>query len=320
LAARRRNLYDVLGVAKDADDDAVKKAYRTLARKHHPDVNPGDKKAEDRFKEVSEAYAVLSDKEKRQAYDEFGDVSLEAGFDAEAARNAQRMGDFGRGAGGGFANAEGFEFDLEDLLGGMLGGRGRPRAGRRAAWPGDDLEVVLELDFLEAALGTTKQMSVARPSAEGQPQIERVSVRIPPGVDEGGRIRVRGKGAEGGGGGPAGDLYARIRVRPHPWFRRDGRDVLLDLPVSVAEAALGAKIEIPTLEGKATVTVPAGSDSGRKLRLRGKGIADPKTGARGNLIATVEIRVPVGLDAEAKQLLRDLAAWDPPGLRKEWES
>jgi DnaJ-class molecular chaperone len=320
LAARRRSLYDVLGVAKDADDDAIKKAYRALARKHHPDVNPGDKKAEDRFKEVSEAYAVLSDKEKRQAYDEFGDVSLEAGFDAEAARNAQRMGGLGGRAGGGFTGAEGFEFDLEDLLGGMLGGRGRARAGRRTAWPGDDLEVVLELDFLEAALGTTKQMSVARPSAEGQPQIERVSVRIPPGVDEGGRIRVRGKGAEGGGGGPAGDLFARIRVRPHPWFRRDGRDVLLDLPVSVAEATLGAKIEIPTLEGKATVTVPAGSDSGRKLRLRGKGIADPKTGARGNLIATVEIKVPVGLDADAKKLLRDLAAYDPPGLREEWES
>jgi DnaJ-class molecular chaperone len=322
LAARRRNLYDVLGVAKDASDDAVKKAYRALARKHHPDVNPGDKKAEERFKEISEAYAVLSDKEKRQAYDEFGDISLEAGFDAAAARDAQRMGGF-RGVGGqpgGFATGEGFEFDLEDLLGGMLGGRGRARGARRTAWPGDDLEVVLELDFLEAALGTTKQLSVARPDAEGNPQIDRVTVRIPPGVDEGGRIRVRGKGAEGGGGGPPGDLYARIRVRPHPWFRRDGRDVLLDLPVTVGEAAIGAKIEIPTLEGKATVTVPAGSDSGRKLRLRSKGIPDPRSGARGNLIATVQIRVPVGLDAEAKQMLRELAAYDPPGIRKEWET
>jgi DnaJ-class molecular chaperone len=318
LAARRRDLYDVLGVARGADDDAIKKAYRALARKHHPDVNPGDKKAEDRFKEVSEAYAVLSDPEKRKAYDEFGEISLEAGFDAEAARNAQRFGGFRPGAGG--FTTEGFEFDLEDLLGGMLGGRGRARAPRSAAWRGDDLEVVLELDFLEAALGATKQMSVARPNAEGKPEIQRVAVRIPPGVDEGGRIRVPGKGAEGGGGGPAGDLYARIQVRPHPWFRREGRDVLLDLPVTMGEAALGAKIEIPTLEGKATLSVPAGSDSGRKLRLRGKGIADPKTGARGNLIATVQIRVPVGLDAEAKQKLRELAAYDPPGLRKEWEA
>jgi len=318
LAKRKRDLYAVLGVAKDADAEAIRKAYRQLARKHHPDLNPGDKAAEERFKEISEANAVLSDPEKRAAYDEFGEVSLQAGFDAAAAREAARMGGFrGFGAesdGGG----EGFGVNFEDLLGGMFGGR--PRGGRRArAWPGEDLELSLELEFLEAARGTTKQISVTRPGPDGQPRVERVTVRIPAGVDDGRRIRLAGKGGAGRGGAPAGDLYARIRIRPHAYFRRDGLDLQLDLPVSVSEAALGARIEIPTLEGRALVTVPPGCDSGRRLRLRGKGIADPKTGKRGDLYATVQIRVPVGLDAEAKEKLASLSAYDPPGLRKEWD-
>jgi len=322
LAAKRSDLYAVLGVARDADADAIRTAYRQLARKFHPDLNAGDKKAEDRFKEVSHAYDVLSDPEKRARYDEFGDISLEAGFDAEAARAAQRMGGFRAHPGGGFAGggAEGLGIDLDDLLGGVFGGRARGRGGRTVrGWPGEDLEVALELDFLEAALGTTKQLAVARPDASGNPQIERVTVRIPAGVDEGGRIRVPGKGAEGQGDGPPGDLYARIRIRPHAFFRREGRDVHLDLPVTVGEATLGAKIEIPTLEGKATVTVPAGSDSGRRLRLRGKGIASPKSGARGNLYATVQIRVWTGLDPEARETVQELAEFDPPDIRKEWE-
>lgn len=319
MAAKRRDPYAVLGVARDADADAIKTAYRKLARKFHPDVNQGDNKAEDRFKEISEAYAVLEDAEKRALYDEFGDISLEAGFDANAARAARRFG--GAGAGPGAGGPE-FAFDLDDLLGGMFGGgRGRGAGRRRAAaFRGDDMEIALELEFLEAARGTTKQISVARPDANGQPQLERVTVRIPPGVDEGGRIRLAGKGAEGSGGGPAGDLYARIRIRPHAWFRRDGRDLLLDLPVTIAEATLGAKIEIPTLEGTATVTVPPGSDSGRRLRLRGKGIPAPQGGTRGDLYATVQIRVPLGLDAAAAETLRSLARFDPPGLRKDWET
>lgn len=322
MAAKRRDPYTTLGVARDADADAIKTAYRKLARKFHPDVNQGDKRAEDRFKEISEAYAVLEDAEKRALYDEFGDISLEAGFDANAARAARRMGGFGGAGAGPGAGGPEFAFDLDDLLGGMFSG-GRARgAGRRQpmAFRGDDMEIALELDFLEAARGTTKQISVARPDASGQPQLARVSVRIPPGVDEGGRIRLPGKGAEGAGGGPAGDLYARIRVRPHAWFRREGRDLLLDLPVTIAEATLGAKIEIPTLEGTATVTVPPGSDSGRRLRLRGKGIPAPRGGARGDLYATVQIRVPLGLDADAAEALRSLARFDPPGLRKEWET
>jgi curved DNA-binding protein len=317
LAKRKRDLYAVLGVAKGADADAVRTAYRQLARKHHPDLNPGDAKAEDRFKEISEAYAVLSDAEKRAAYDEFGEASLQAGFDAAAAREATRMGGFRGFGGGGGGGSEGFGMDFEDLLGGMFGARGG-RRGRGV--PGDDLELALELEFLVAVNGTTKQISVTRPDRNGQPRVERVTVRIPPGVDDGGRIRLPGKGGDGRGGAPAGDLYARIRVRPHAYFRRDGRNLQLDLPVSIGEATLGARIEIPTLEGRAIVTVPAGCDSGRRLRLRGKGIADPKSGARGDLYATVQIRVPVGLDAEAREKLASLAAFDPPGLRKEWEA
>jgi curved DNA-binding protein len=317
LAARRRDLYAVLGVARDADAEAIRTAYRKLARESHPDLNPGDKKAEDRFKLISEAYAVLSDAEKRALYDEFGEVSLQAGFDAEAMRRAQRGFGGGFDADGGFGagGTEGFARPFEDLLGSMFGGRG----GRRArGWPGDDLELAIELEFLEAALGTSKQISVTRPDEQGMPQSERVTVRIPAGLDDGGRIRLAGKGGAGRGGAAAGDLYVRVRIRPHPWFRREGRGVLLDLPVSVSEAALGARIEIPTLEGRATVTVPAGCDSGRRLRLRGKGIADPKTGARGDLYATVQIRVPSGLDDEARAALRTLERFDPPGLRKEW--
>jgi curved DNA-binding protein len=312
--ATRRDLYEVLGVARGADADAIRKSYRALARKFHPDLNQGRSESEERFKEISEAYAVLSDSEKRALYDEFGAVSLNAGFDAEAARGSRRF-----GGGFGQPGSDAFGFNIDDVLGSVFGGRGR---GRRsgASFHGEDLEVTLELEFLEAARGATRQINVMRPGPDGRPQPERVTVRIPPGVDDGGRIRIPGKGAESRGGGPAGDLFARIRIRPNPVFRRDGVDLLLDLPVTVSEATLGARVEIPTLDGTATVTIPPGSDSGRRLRLRGKGIADPKSGARGELYVTVQIRVPVGLDPDARAKLQELSAFDPPGIRKEWES
>jgi len=311
--ASRRDLYDVLGVARGADAETIRKAYRQLARRYHPDLNSG-RGAEDRFKEISEANAVLSDPEKRALYDEFGAISLEAGFNPQAARAGRRF-----GGGFGDAGGESFGFSLDEMLGGMFGGRGRGRRSS-AAWQGEDLEVTLELEFLEAARGSTRQLNVMRPGRDGRPRPERVSVRIPSGVGDGEKLRIPGKGADSRGGGPAGDLYARIRIRPHAVFRRDGRDVLLDLPVTVSEAALGARIEIPTLDGTATITIPPGSDSGRRLRLRGKGIPDPKGGARGDLYVTVQIRVPVGLDPDARAKLLELAAYDPPGIRKEWES
>jgi DnaJ-class molecular chaperone len=313
------DLYAILGVPRDADAETLRKAYRKLARKHHPDVNPGDQSAEDRFKRVSEAYSVLSDPEKRRNYDEFGSISLEGGFDPEAARRAREAfgARFGRGAGGGPRFDPELEFgDLDDLLGNLFRRRGWSGAG---AMPlrGHDLEAELELDFLEAARGGERRLTIHRPRADGRVTPETVSVRIPPGVADGGRIRLPGRGGEGQQGGPPGDLFARIRVRPHAVFRAEGRDVHLSVPITLVEAIRGAKVEIPTLEGRATVTVPPESDSGRRLRLRGKGIPSPGGGPGGDLIVTLEIRVPRGLGAAELEKLEALPGADGRDLRKD---
>ena len=281
----------MLGVPRDADEDAIRKAYRKLARKHHPDVNPGDKVAEEKFKDISQAYAVLSDTEKRRAFDEFGEVALEGGFDPEAARRAReafgaRFGGGARtGAGGGPVEfgGEGFAFDLDDVLGDLFRQRGGPgargRGGPGFALRGADLGAELELDLEEAARGGERRITVTRPVAGGGAKPENVTIRIPAGVADGGRIRIPGKGGEGLGGGPPGDLHATIRIRPHRLFRVEGRDLHLEVPVTVREATLGARIEVPILEGRATVVVPPGTDGGRRLRLRGKGLPHPGGGA-----------------------------------------
>jgi curved DNA-binding protein len=313
------DLYHVLGVARDASEDAIKKAYRKLARRHHPDVNPNDKTAEDKFKEISHAYSVLSDKEKRRAYDEFGDASLEGGFDPEAVRRAREAFGARFGGGGGqpgFGDAEGFQFEgldglFEDLFARQGGGRGRVR-GR-----GADVEAELSLDFLDAARGGEQRLTLTRPQPDGSLKPETVTIRIPPGVADGGSLRIPGKGLPGVGGGPPGDLHARIRVRPHRVFRREGRNLMLDVDVSVGEATLGAKVEVPTLDGRVTLTIPAGTDSGTKLRVRGKGIPSPAGGAPGDLYAVVQIRVPRNLGQRERELLDELAKHDPPDLRKD---
>jgi DnaJ-class molecular chaperone len=326
--SRRRNPYEVLGVARDADEDTIRKAYRKLARKHHPDVNPGDKAAEERFKAISEAYAILSNAEKRRAYDEFGDVSLETGFDAEAARRAREA--FGQRFGGaraGRGEAPGgdeFAFgDLDDLLGdlfsrrgwaGGAGGRRGSRAGRGLRGP--DMEAEVELDLREAARGGEHRFTITRPAADGTARTETLTVRIPPGVADGGRIRIPGKGGEGMGGALAGDLHATIHIRPDPVFRLEGRDLHVELPITVREAVLGAKVEVPTLEGRATLQVPPGTDSGKRLRMRGKGMPNPSGGARGDLYVAIQIRVPTGLDDDAKSKLDALAKFEPPDPRK----
>jgi DnaJ-class molecular chaperone len=319
-----RDLYKVLGVARDADADTLKKAYRKLARRHHPDVNPGDKAAEEKFKEISEAYDVLSDATKRRNYDEFGEISLQGGFDAEQARRAREA--FGARFGGGAGEfrsqggGEPFEFgDLDDLLGrfGFGGGRRGGAAGRAAGLRGSDVEATLELDFLEAAKGGEKRITLQLAGEDGRPRTETITVRIPPGVSDGGRIRLRGRGAPGLGGGPPGDLWALVRIRPHPVFRREGRDLLLDVPVTVAEAIRGARIEVPTLDGRATVTVPPGTDSGQKLRLRGKGVPDPSGGPSGDLYVVLQIRVPKKLEPEQLEHVDALAGAGPEDPRKE---
>jgi DnaJ-class molecular chaperone len=310
-----RDLYEVIGVARDVDADALRKAYRKLARKFHPDVNPGDKKAEERFKELSRAYDVLSDPEKRRAYDEFGELSLQGGFDAEAARRAQRGFGARRGRASGPSSEVEFDLgDMDDVFSRFFGGAAGGTAPRRR---GPDVEAELELDFLEAARGGEKKLTLALSQARGAVTSETVTVRIPAGVADGGRIRLSGKGGAGARGGPPGDLFATIRVRPHPVFRREGRDVVLDAPITVAEAIRGARIEVPTLDGRATVAIPPGTDSGRKLRLRGKGIADPSGGAPGDLYVVVQIRVPKNLDASGLAHVEALAEREARDLREE---
>lgn len=322
----RRDPYEVLGVARDAEPGAIKKAYRKLARQLHPDVNPGDSVAEERFKQVSEAYAVLSDEDKRRNYDEFGEVSLEGGFDPEAARRARDAfgarfgGSTGRaGEDGGFQQFFGggpnrggeeihFDGNLEDLIARMMG-RSQATGPRRGA----DLEAELELELAEAALGCERRLTLARPGADGA-RPETLTVKVPRGMLDGARIRIAGKGADGQDGGPPGDLFATLRVRPDPRFRVEGRDLHVDLPVTVVEATLGAAVEVPTLEGQATMTLPAGTDGGRRLRLKGKGIPGAGKQAAGDLYATVRIRVPRDLDDEGRariEALRDLGPTNP---------
>ena len=318
-----KDLYAILGVARDADPEAIRKAYRKLARRHHPDVNPDDKAAEEKFKEITRAYDVLSDAEKRRSYDEFGEISLQGGFDAEKARRAREAfaSRFGRGGPQGFEGFEGAGDEraemggLDDLFSDLFSRRGwgdlrRERRGR-------DIEAELELDFVDAARGGERRLSIARPMADGRAREETVTVRIPPGVSDGGRIRLRGKGAEGRGGAPPGDLFASIRVRPHRFFRREGRNLSLDLPVTIGEATLGAKVEVPTLEGRVKLTIPPGTDSGAKLRLRGKGVPHPSGGKAGDLYVVVQIRVPRDLTPEAAAKLREISRFDPRDPRGE---
>jgi len=312
-ASKAKDPYAILGVSRDADESAIRKAYRKLARELHPDVNPDNPAAEDRFKAVSEAYSVLSDPEKRKAYDEFGEVSFQSGFDAAEARRARDAfgggfggySDFGAGAGG----AAGFE----DLLSNLFGRSGPGRGPRRRR--GADLEARVDLDFLDAARGCEQRFQVSRPTQDGGQRSESVTVRIPPGVADGGQIRLRGKGGEGLGGGPSGDLIATIRVRPHPLFRREDRDILLEVPLTISEATSGTKIEVPSLDGRVTVTVPPGTDSGSRLRLRGKGVPHPSGGPAGDFYVIIKICVPRNLGEASNRQLEEIAANNPPNLR-----
>ncbi len=316
----QRDLYAILGVARDADAETLRKSYRKLARRHHPDVNQGAKAAEEKFKEISRAYDVLSDAEKRRNYDEFGEISLQGGFDAEKARRAREAfsSRFERRGGPSFEGVgdERSEFGgLDDLFSDLFSRRGA--GGLRRERRGADLEAELELDFVDAALGGERRLSIARPMADGSVRDETVTVRIPPGVADGGRIRLRGKGGEGRSGAGPGDVFARIRVRPHRFFRREGRDLYLDLPVTIGEATLGAKVEVPTLDGRVTLTIPPGTDCGAKLRLRGKGVPHPSGGKPGDLYVAVQIRVPRDLTPEAAAKLQELARFDPPDPRAD---
>jgi curved DNA-binding protein len=293
-----QDYYEALGVPRDASADDIRRAYRNLARRLHPDVNkePG---AEDRFKEISEAYEVLRDPEKRARYDRLGanwragpqppgGGSAENGFDRGSGFRDVRV-DFGSG---------GFGDIFDDLLGGRTG-----RAGRGGfegfSFRGGDQEAELELTLEEAAAGGRRQLSLG----DGR----EFEVEIPPGARDGQRIRLSGQGSPGAGGGESGDLFLRVRLKPHPRFRVQGRDLYVDLAVSPWEAALGADVSVPTLDGSARVKVPAGSSSGRRLRLRGQGLPGGG-GSAGDLYAVVMIHVPKKLTRRERELFKQLAS------------
>ncbi len=298
-----QDYYETLGVKRDAAADEIRKAYRKLSRENHPDVKPDDKAADARFKQVQEAYAVLGDAEKRAKYDKYGHAFNAAG------RGPGGPGGYGGGGAGpvDLNDILGEGFDLGDLFGGLGGGgfgRGRRGPAARPA-KGPDVRAEVTVPFAVAAAGGSQELAFDRGG-----RTERLSVKIPAGVADGATIRLAGQG-EPGRGGPAGDLLLSIKVATHPYFRRDGNDLLVDVPITTAEAALGARVEAPTLsEGTVVVTLPPGTSSGRKLRLRGKGIADRKTGTRGDLYVVAKVVVPDTLTDEQKELYERLRSSD----------
>lgn len=311
----QRDLYDVLGVSRGASSDEIRKAYRKLAKKFHPDMNPGDRKAEEKFKEITAAHEVLSDARKRKLYDEFGPDSLRTGFDEKAADQYRQwrqhggrpgqevpfdLGDFETVNVGGVGN-----FDFGSIFGDLFGGgpRGR-RRGPPSAIPGRDAEAELQVGLRDAVLGAERELHV---------DDKKLRVKIPAGVTDGSRIRLTGQGGDGANGGPAGDLYLVVRLAPHPGLRREGRDLYLDLPLTIPEAAAGAEVVLPTFEGPVQLKIPPGTQSGRQLRLRGKGLPDLKGGPRGDLYAVAKIVLPEESAAlqEAVKPLQDLYKSDP---------
>ncbi|MBX3215984.1 MAG: J domain-containing protein [Labilithrix sp.] len=315
------DFYSVLGVPKNAEADAIKKAYRKLARDLHPDKNPGNKDAETRFKAVNRAYETLHDPKKRALYDEFGEEALREGFDADKARTyrqwqSQGGNGFRGGSGGGFPGAR--AVNLEDLFGGAYSQGGDADFGdlfgrrRRGPMKGADLEQEITVDFDTAVRGTTLQLR--RPDAQ-----EAVTVRIPPGADEGSRVRIPGQGGQSPNGGPSGDLVLVIHVRPHPLFKREGDDLHLEVPIRVSEAIRGTKVKVPTFEGPISVKVPPSTQSGTVLRVRGKGVSR-KGRPQGDLYIRFMVHVPQpNNDRDAADLGRvvdELARFEDPNLRR----
>jgi len=298
----KRDYYEVLGVGRDATGAQVKSAYRKLARKYHPDVNKAPD-ATEKFKEATEAYEVLSNPQKRKTYDEFGHAGLEGGFGPGAraytpgaSRGPAGFAEFFRG-GRGFMGMS-LEEILESL--GGAGGRGRRAAGRRQR--GDDLEYHLRLEFLQAVRGTTTTLRVKRSDPAGRESSETITVKIPPGVREGSRVRVRGKGADGPG--EPGDLYIVTHIVPHPWFRRERDDIYVEVPVSIATATLGGKVDVPIIDGMTTVTIPPGTAGHKRLRLRGKGVAAAGR-PPGDQYVVVRIVPPEKLSPRGRELLEE---------------
>jgi len=349
LSMAKRDYYEILGISKDASASELKKAYRRIAMKHHPDRNPGDKASEDKFKEASEAYEILSDPQKRAAYDQFG----HAGVD----QNGGMGGGAGAGAGfGSFSDIFGDVFG--DIFGGGRGGRGGPSRGA-------DLRYNLQLSLEDAVRGTSVEITVPTlvacetcdgsgakrgsspqtcttcsgmgqvrmqqgffsvqqtcPSCRGKgtlitdpcgscggqgrvEETKKLSVKVPAGVDTGDRIRLSGEGEAGADGGPPGDLYVEVHVKPHEIFQREGRDLFCEVPTDFVDAALGGELEVPTLDGRVKLKVPPETQTGKLFRLRGKGVTPVRGGPRGDLMCRVVVETPVNLTHKQKDLLKE---------------
>jgi DnaJ-class molecular chaperone len=326
-AGASRDYYEILGVSRDADQKTIKSAFRRLARKYHPDVNPGDAEAERRFKEISEAYEVLRDEKKRPEYDRFGHLGDDW---RRAAAGAPGGGSWTHGwTGGGGVGSDfdsgGFSGNLNDLLEDLLGGRGS--AFRQRAQRGQDIRADIDLSLEEAYRGAAREIALPIPqvcpvckgagilgqgavctqcAGSGQmEQMKRLEVRIPPGVRTGSKVRVAGQGATGAGG-QRGDLYLIPRIASHKLFKRQGDDLYLDLPVTYAEAALGAEVAVPALNGRVTMKLPAGASSGQRLRLAGRGMPKMKGGGNGDLYVRLRIVVPKNLSDQERDLIRRL--------------
>ena len=359
--ADKKDYYESLGLEKGASEDEIKKAFRQQAKKYHPDVNPGNARAEARFKEINEAYEVLSDAEKKSRYDQFGHAGVDPNF----------------GAGGGFGGFSGFGdmgFDLGDLFGSIFGGGGSTSRSRNAPRKGERIRAELIITFEEAAFGCEKEVSIMRietcddcegtgckegttaekctecngrgtvttqqrtpfgvmqsttdcQKCSGRGKIihqpcekcrglalvrrnRNIKVSVPAGIDDGQTISVRGQGSVGANGGETGDLYVTVSILQHAVFEREGYSVLVEMPVSFAQAALGAELEVPTLDGKVKYSIPEGTQTGTVFRLRGKGIQNLRGSGRGDQYVTVTVVVPKALSDEQKELLRQFAATD----------
>ena len=341
MATSTKNYYEILGVKKNASADEIRKAFRKLARKYHPDVNPGNKNAEEKFKELSEANDVLSDPKKRKIYDQLGYYS--DNIDPAAAEAYARAGQ-GRGPGfgaGGFGGFQGgsprggqhqeVHFDINDfdfggaqsgqsggfrdIFSGIFGsGFGREPQG---PVPGTDLEYEVHVPFWDAIRGGTIKLNIQRPGAHGM-ETEPIEFRIKAGTRDGQRIRFAARGNPGQRGGQNGDLYLIVRVDQHPVFRREGDDIYITLPVMPWEAAMGAKIEVPTIDGRAQLRIPPGTQCGQKLRMREKGVKSAmKEGTVGDEIVEVKIVAPKVANVEAKELWHKLEKLHPENPREE---
>jgi molecular chaperone DnaJ len=384
-SATKKDYYEALGVSRSADADEIRKAYRRLARKYHPDLNPGDKASEDRFKKVQEAYDILSDDEKRKIYDQYGFYSPNippngggAGAGPEAGPNFGGF-DFSeflrqQQQAGGRPTPEGEGFGFKDIFSQFFGGR-QGSAATPQPERGADLEYGLNVDFWQAIRGTQVKLNISRqetcetchgtgssgknvavcpecdgtgtvtqmagamkfnltcqrcggsgrlknacPTCRGEGRVARtdsVEVRIPQGVAPGSRLRVAGKGNAGVAGGPAGDLYITVRVEEHPFFKRAGDNIEIEVPLTVSEAGLGAKIEVPTIDGRALLKIPQGTQNGQKFRLREKGIFNARKNARGDEIVEVVLRAPDVHDERTRELLRELSQVQTEDVRSE---